>query len=156
MGTREKGRGGGKMESSGSILCCRVSVPDRKFLGVAPHVRFVPWTHHPLSMCPDPESHQGKLTASSRGSQGMSGRFRLRPLTRFYRFVPSVRCKLGQHITTPSYRFASLGAYVVSLEVFSDGMVRSGAQYKGRFVKGVQHPRIFGRGHTGRVRDNLS
>jgi hypothetical protein len=130
-------------------------VPDRKFLDVAPHVRFVPWTNHPWSMSPDPGGFQGKLTAASRGSKWMSARLRLRhwpgpefidpvftktspkrsfSLNRKRAFwlvfaktgsiisgtgsigsCPSVRCKLGPHIITPSYRFAPLGDTPMSL-----------------------------------------
>ncbi len=70
-------------------------VPDRKFLDVAPYIRFFPWTNHPWPMCPDLGRHHGKLTVSGRGSYKMFDRLRLSPWPGSIGSCPSVRCKLG-------------------------------------------------------------
>jgi hypothetical protein len=76
------------------------------------------------------------------------------PLTRFIDWRPSVGCTLGPHIEL--HRFAALKRAAVgsrmSLRSIKskvwDGSVRAKIA-KGHFVQGMQHPRIFGRGHIG-------
>ncbi len=83
------------------------------------------------------------------------------PLTRFIDWCPSVRCTLGPHIEL--HRFAALkraavGSWVSLRSIKSkgwDGLVR-GKLAKGHFVQGMQHPRIFGRGHIGRGWTNIA
>ncbi len=83
------------------------------------------------------------------------------PLTRFIDWRPSVGCTLGPHIEL--HRFAALKRAAVGSRVslrsiksnLWDGSVRSKIA-KGHFVQGKQHPRIFGRGHTGRGWTNIA
>jgi hypothetical protein len=83
------------------------------------------------------------------------------PLTRFIDWRPSVGCTLGPHIEL--HRFAALNRAAVGSRVSLrsikskgwDGSVR-GKITKGHFVQGMQHPRIFGRGHIGRGWTNIA
>ncbi len=88
-------------------------VPDRRFLDVAPHVRFVPWTDHPWPMCPWRAS--GEANSLQQGKLGDVWPASPTPLTRLYRLLPL--CQVQTRLThyTPSYRFAPLGDTPVSL-----------------------------------------
>ena len=63
------------------------------------------------------------------------------PLTRFIGLAP-----LRRMHARPTHRIKSKGW---------DGSVR-GKIAKGHFVQGMQHPRIFGRGHIGQGRTNIA
>jgi hypothetical protein len=83
------------------------------------------------------------------------------PLTSFIDWRPSVGCKLGPHIEL--HRFAALKRAAVGSRVSLrsiksngwDGLVR-GKIAQGHFVQGMQHQRIFGRGHVGRGWTNIA
>ena len=83
------------------------------------------------------------------------------PLTRFIDWRPSVRCTLGPHIELHGFaalKRAAVGSQVSLRSIKSkrwEGSVR-GKIAKGHFVQGMQHPRIFGRGHIGRGWTNIA
>ncbi len=84
------------------------------------------------------------------------------PLTRFIGLAPLRRMHARPTHRTPPLRSAPKRAAVgsrVSLRSIKskgwDGSVR-GKLAKGHFVQGMQHPRIFGRGHIGRGWTNIA
>ncbi len=74
---------------------------------------------------------------------------------------PSVGCTLGPHIELHHFaalKYAAVGSWVYLRSIKSkgwDGSVR-GNIAKGHFVQGMQHPRIFGRGHISRGWINIA
>ncbi len=89
-------------------------VPDQKFWDVAPLVLFVPWINHPCPMCPVPGPHEGTGTLQlvTLRYTLATGHFAL--FAFLIGWCPSVRCKIGPHIITPSYRFSSLATLLSS------------------------------------------
>ncbi len=83
------------------------------------------------------------------------------PLTRFIGLAPLHRMHAQPTHRTPQLRSAKArGSWKsgVARSVKSkgwDGSVR-GKSAKGHFVQGMQHPRIFGRGHIGRGWTNIA
>jgi hypothetical protein len=83
------------------------------------------------------------------------------PLTRFIGLAPLRRMHARPTHRTPPIRSAeargSWKSGVASLNQSKgrDGLVR-GKSAKGHFVQGMQHPRIFGRGHIGQGGINIA
>ncbi len=117
-------------------------------------------------MCPDPGLASSAAIAASVGLRHLMNQWGVwpaspTPLTRFIDWRPSAGYTLGPHIELNRFaalKRAAVGSRVSLRSIKSkgwDGSVR-GKIAKGHFVQGMQHPRIFGRGHIGRGWTNIA
>ncbi len=160
------------MQVNAGLMCPRPMCPPPKILGCC-----APWTKCPLDIVSltnvsRPWTTSSKKLAPSAAIAASVGLRHLMnqwgvwsasptPLTRFIDWRPSVGCTLGPHIEL--HRFAALKRAAVGSRVSLrsikskgwDGSVR-GKIAKGHFGQGMQHPRIFGRGHIGRGWTNIA
>ncbi len=154
------------------LMCPRPMCPRPKILGGC-----APWTKRPLDIvsltdvsrpwtASSMELAPSAAIAASVGLRCLMNHWGVwpvlpTPLTRFIGLAPLRR--MHPRPTHELHRFAALkraavGSLVSLRSIKSkgwDGSVR-GKIAKGHFVQGLQHPRIFGRGHIGRGWTNIA
>ena len=140
------------VDADAGLMCPRPMCPRPKILGCC-----APWTKCPLDIVSltnvsRPWTASSMELAPSAAIAATVGLRRLMdqwgvwpasstPLTRFIGLAP-----LRRKHARPTHRIKSKGW---------DGLVR-GKIAKGHFVQGMQHPRIFGRGHIGQGWTNIA